>query len=197
MRELRLAPEPGRGKRQTARRAQSHGRDRAPGAPQRALVAHRPMEARAPRLLRSAANALRAAPVVRPRQEATRLGHGVRARRDVAALRAHGGEDRPALARSRGRAPAQAQLLGAALVGEVRARLRARARDAVRPAGAPRSQRRLRDDCAGPRAPDVPRARARARRVPEPRRVSGAEPTALGGGRAAPRQGAEERHAGR
>ena len=83
----------------------------------------------------------------------------------------------PALARSRGRAPAQTQLFGAALVGKVRARLGARARDAVRPAGAARSQRRLRDDCARPRAPDVPRARARARRIPEPRRVSGAKPS--------------------
>ena len=91
----------------------------APRAPHRPSVEGRPVEHRAARVRRRQADALRDSPVVVARAQAAAVDHGVRARRDDAALRADGREDRAGVAAQGGAASPQAQLRRPALVGEV------------------------------------------------------------------------------
>ncbi len=89
-------------------RAPCGRRCHSPGVVERLVVAHRAVERGASGILGRSADALRPAPVVGFGQEATRLGDGLRARRNHAIVRAYRRQNRANLAGSSGRTPAQA-----------------------------------------------------------------------------------------
>ena len=91
-------------------------------AARRPALAPRHARPGAARLPGRARRALRALPGLGAGAQAAELGDGRRAGRDLAAVGADRGEDRPALGRAARRAPDQAQLRGAALGAQARLR---------------------------------------------------------------------------